>query len=125
MFSLFAAKAEAEAAAELIVSADLPESSAMLSTAANGNASLSNLQSMAAAGAKFGTKDILSIAAAKQAALNASLSSLNAMTVEGTSGTVNVQAISRSVSVDGAKKLAPTTEEWVSLATISHVEVSK
>lgn len=76
-------------------------------------ASLSALQGLAAAGAQFGPRDVVSIAAAKQAALHAAMTSaVSTGTGSGPSG-----------AAVGSGKTAPTAEEWVSLVTISHVEV--
>eukprot|EP01032_Pedospumella_encystans_P019322 gene19322-21971_t len=87
--------------------------------------SLSTLQSLAASGAKFSTKDIMSIAAAKQAVkfgLNhgpASSSSIDS------TGAGTLQALTEAVSSSSAesnKNLAPNAEDWANLVTIGHVE---
>jgi hypothetical protein len=134
VFSLFAVKTlGAACAASPIINADIADATTPSSSA--GVLSLSALQSMAATGANFGTKDIVGIAAAKQAALHAAMA--NMATSAAASGG-NLQEIHRSAAEGSSggsgsgsgsggsdKKIAPTAEEWVCLATISHVEVSK
>jgi hypothetical protein len=69
--------------------------------------SLAALQSKAAEGCKFGTRDVLQVAAAASKAATAALA---AGTVGAGSGTSGVGGIS--------------VAEWSSLVTLSHVEVS-
>jgi hypothetical protein len=134
LFSLFAVKTMVAACAvSPIINADINDANAP--SGAAGAPTLSALQSMAATGANFGTKDIVGIAAAKQAALHAAMSSLAA---SGAAPGGSLQEIHRSAAEGstggnggagggggGDKKIAPTAEEWVCLATISHVEVSR
>lgn len=93
--------------------------------AAAGPTSLSALQSLAASGAKFNTKDIMSIAAAKQAVkfgLNHSSSSIDS------TGAGTLLALTEAVSsssTENNKTLAPNAEDWANLVTIGHVEVIK
>jgi hypothetical protein len=117
-----------------IVYVDAPHLDPGAAQSATAAPSLSALQGLAAAGAQFGTRDVVSIAAAKQSALHAAMTSAVANGLSGTSGHqtgTSLQSISRGVSGDGegtgntaSAKIAPTPEEWVSLVTISHVEVS-
>lgn len=86
--------------------------------------SLSTLQSLAASGGKFNTKDIMSIAAAKQAVkfglshgpASNSIDSHNA-------GTLQALTELNSSSKADNKVLAPNAEDWANLVTIGHVEV--
>jgi hypothetical protein len=132
--SLFAVKSTDKALVSPIVYADAPQLGPGAAQSAVATPSLSALQGLAAAGAQFGARDVVSIAAAKQSALHAAMTSAVANGLNGTSGHqtgTSLQSISRGVSGDGegtgntaSAKIAPTPEEWVSLVTISHVEVS-
>lgn len=92
-----------------------------------GLTSLSTLQSLAASGAKFNTKDIMSIAAAKQAVkfgLNHGPANSSGSIDSTGAGTLLAltEAVSSS-SVESNKTLAPNAEDWANLVTIGHVEV--
>lgn len=96
--------------------------------------SLTALQTLAATGAKFGTKDIICIAAAKQASsysLNLSMGSASAMETLGSVQDITLAVGSSATGVSGVivdggsgGKRAPSVEDWSNLVTVSHVEVS-
>lgn len=95
--------------------------------AAAGLTSLSALQSLAASGAKFNTKDIMSIAAAKQAVKFGLNHGPTSSSVD-TTGVGTLQELTEAVSSSGSngaenKVLAPNAEDWANLVTIGHVEV--
>jgi hypothetical protein len=82
------------------------------SSSSSSSLSLAALQSKAAEGCKFGTRDVLQVAAAASKAATAALA---AGTVGGGSGAGSGTSGGGGISV----------AEWSSLVTLSHVEVSE
>jgi len=128
LFSMFSVKTiGAGATSGPAFSSDHTAALSSVDTAA-GLTSLSALQSLAASGAKFNTKDIMSIAAAKQAVKFGLNNGPTSSSVDST-GAGTLQALTEAVSSSGSsgaenKVLAPNAEDWANLVTIGHVEVS-
>lgn len=117
----------------------IDRTSPQLSGTSPDSTSLSALQTLAAAAVKFGTKDIIGIAAAKQAS-SYSLSMSTAATATAVESLGSLQDITRAAASASAgaasgcsggdgggdtagKKTATSMEDWSNLVTVCHAEV--